>query len=374
MPFGFVEFRKDANRPPRSRAVTALILGMLVLIVGCEPGPPPTPTLPPALDFTVTPTWQSPTPSVTPIPSLTASQTPVPITVTPTFESISTPIPSTETLVPALVASRPPTIPPPVVMSPFATQQPATTPVGANSTGMMNVQTGGVSINPLPVEPLSPDALLDTPANIGFEGGYVEQGAVEVIVPQGWTAWWRTGAIDCGIYEALQTTGPCPAIEFPAMQYKRPEFSVIPADGRWLDPPRVVGEGQGARYFCTYGICDGGYLQQVRVTSGATYALTAQAHAWCTENTGDLYHSQLGTRDEQLNCALALGIDPTGGIDPFASHVIWQAANIYDVFAPLSTGPVLARGDVVTLFLRGRALWPVRHNDFHFDAVSFTRQ
>lgn len=373
MLFGCIDFNKDSNRPPNPRAVTAVILGLVMIVVGCEPGPPPTPTLPPALDFTVTPTWQSPTPTVTPIPSLTASLTPLPVTITPLVTATSIELSPTETVVPEVVTAPPPTIPPPVAVTPFPTQSLAIPVTGVE--GRMGVgSAGNGTINVLPEIAFPPQEVLDTPLNAGFEGGRMEQGAVEVVVPEGWTAWWRTGAIDCGVYAALATTGPCPAVDYPGLKYRRPEFSVIPADGRWLDPPRVFGDGQAARFFCTYGICEGGYLQPVRVSPGTTYVLSAQSHAWCTENTSDPFHSQVGTRDEQLNCEVALGLDPTGGLDPLGANVVWQAANIYDSFAPLAIGPVQAQGDTVTLFLRGRSLWPVRHNDFHFDAVTFTRQ
>jgi len=213
-----------------------------------------------------------------------------------------------------------------------------------------------------------------TPINTGFEGAAAQQGAMEVVVPEGWTAWWRTGPVDCAIYRRLSTTGPCPALEEPDLMYRRPEFSVIPASGVWLDPPRVYGQGQAARFFCTFGICTAGYLQRVQVVPGRRYVLSAWVHSWCTDNGNDHYHSQLETRDDQLNCEMALGLDPSGGLDPLSPAVVWQAAYAYDSYVYLATPAVAAQGSVMTLYLRGRSLWGLRHNDFHFDQVSFVAQ
>lgn len=348
---------KAFNRPWLKRAVVALLLGLL--LVGCQPGPPPTPTLPPALDITVTPTQRSATPSPAAIPSLTASltrqpATPAPLPTTTTARPTATrqvdQAPPAETLwvtIPSPLILATPQLPAPVVIPP-------------------EVPPDGLS--PLPGRP---GALPQAPENPGFDGFAVEQGASEVVVPLGWSAWWRTGPIDCVLYERLETTGPCPSIETPDLAYKRPEFTVIPAEGRWLDPPRVVGDGQAARFFCTYGICEGGYLQQVQVRLGERYVLSAQMHAWCTQNTQETYRSQLDTVDDRLNCELAVGLDPTGGLDPRSAEVIWQPIYAYDAFQLVRTPPVQAQSAVMTLYLKGRSLWALRHNDFHFDQVTF---
>ncbi len=230
-------------------------------------------------------------------------------------------------------------------------------------------------INPLPLPAVVPvTSLPRVPVNTGFEGAAVQQGAAEVVVPQGWTAWWRTGAVSCALYQQLGTTGPCPVADYPGLTYKRPEFTVIPSSGPWLDPPRVYGQGQAARFFCTFGICVGGYLQRVQVTPGQRYVLTAQVHSWCTEDSANHRRSQLETRDDQFNCELALGIDPTGGADPLSPNIIWNTLYAYDTYTFLSTPAVVAPGPAMTLYLRGRNLWALLHNDFHFDQVSFSLQ
>ena len=352
------------NRPRILRAVAALLSGVVLLLAGCQPGPPPTPTLPPSLDFTVTPTWQSPTPSVTPIPSITASLTPVAPTrtVPPSETPVAQPV-TIATVTPTATATAVRvTIPPPLDLVTAAAPQ--VLAAGADS---MRPAVGVVG---QPVQ----GAQSVQPVNSGFDGEAEIQGSAEIVVPVGWTAWWREGGLDCSVYLSLGTTGPCPAYDMPEVTYKRPEFSVIPAEGRWLDPPRVVGAGRGARFFCTYGICEGGYFQQVLVEPGLSYSLGAQVHAWCTQNTADPYHSQLDTLDDRLNCALSVGLDPTGGLDPWSPNIVWQTVTAYDVFQMVNTPAVQAQGGTMTLFLRGRSLWAMRHNDFHFDQVTFERR
>lgn len=375
--------RKNANRPPSVWAVAGLphrcprlrfgVLLVMLLVAACQPGPPPTPTVPPSLDYTFTPTWPSPT--VTRIPSLTATQMP---TATSTMlPSTATPIVATFTPSSTQTAEPPAAVPPTLPPAPPATLPPLiTTPLPVTAApGAAVYYEPSALVNPLPLPAVVPVANLPrVPVNTGFEGAAVPQGAMEIVVPQGWTAWWRDGAVDCAIYAQLGTTGPCPVVDYPDLTYKRPEFSVISSSAPWLDPPRIYGQGQAARFFCTFGICVGGYLQRVQVTPGQRYTLSAQVHSWCTDDSGNHQRSQLETRDDQLNCELALGIDPTGGADPLSHNIIWNTFYAYDTYTFLSTPAVVASGSAMTLYLRGRNLWALRHNDFHFDQVTFGPQ
>ena len=186
------------------------------------------------------------------------------------------------------------------------------------------IYTPSGEINVLPISAVvAVRDLPATPFNAGFEGPAIQQGAPEVYAPQGWTAWWRTGPVDCTIYRVLGTAGPCPVFEEPDLIYRRPEFTVIPASGPWLNPPRVLGEGAAARFFCTYGICVAGYLQRVQVIPGQTYVLSAWVQSWCSDDDSDHAHSQLATEDDRLNCELAVGLDPEAGLDPRSPTIVW---------------------------------------------------
>lgn len=380
------------ERPPASKAAggrrfagdlpglriglhVSLLLLLLSAAVACQPGPPPTPTIPSRLNYTLTPTSNSPTVTVSP----TAAPTATAQAATPTQPATLTPIVATYTPSPTpsqvLLPASTPTLaqlPDTTALPPAGVASPSP-PVAAQATPVQWLAyTPSPQINPLPIpEVVRVEDLPAIPLNAGFDGGTARQGAAELVIPTGWVAWWRTGPIDCSLYQQLGTTGPCPALEEPGLIYRRPEFSVIFSSDPWLDPPRVHGQGQAARFFCTYGICIAGYLQRVQVTPGRSYVLGAWVHSWCSDDSTDHRRSQLETQDDRLNCEMAVGLDPRGGLDPFADQVVWQAAYAYDTYAYLETPPVVAQGPAMTLFLRGRSLWGLRHNDFHFDQVSF---
>jgi hypothetical protein len=157
------------------------------------------------------------------------------------------------------------------------------------------------------------------------------------------------------------------------LSYYRPEFEVVnPAT--MIRGERVLDGTQSVRFFCTYGVCIGGLFQQARVVPGARYVFGGYAFSWCSidpEFHQDNLHSTLNTRDDQLNCEVALGLDPTGGTNWNGPSVQWIAMNAYDRYTYFETPPVIATGETMTLFIRGRSLWGFHHIDFHFDGLNF---
>jgi len=141
---------------------------------------------------------------------------------------------------------------------------------------------------------------------------------------------------------------------------------------------------------------DAGFLQQVQVTPGARLRLTAWAHAWsnhnlegyewcdgkpdCSCGVGDNPAFILEGEAPELsgdpwndavpNFTFYLGIDPTGGTNPFADTVVWgQGAHIYNAYAQVPAVEAVAQGGTVTVFLRSKTLWPFRNNDAYWDDV-----
>jgi hypothetical protein len=69
-----------------------------------------------------------------------------------------------------------------------------------------------------------------------------------------------------------------------------------------------------------------------------------------------------------------VGLDPTGGTDPYAPSVVWsEAAHIYDVYSRTNPVEVMAEGNTLTVFLRSWAKWPFKHNDLYWDTVVLER-
>jgi hypothetical protein len=131
---------------------------------------------------------------------------------------------------------------------------------------------------------------------------------------------------------------------------------------------------------------DAGFLQQVEVRPGAQLSLTASAHAWSNWHEGPHPDDGLWSEGPGFDCGFAregqtadenwrnftfsIGIDPTGGTDPFAGTVVWgQGAHIYNCYHQVPAVEAVAQSQQVTVFLRSRTLWPFKHNDAYWDDV-----
>ena len=69
--------------------------------------------------------------------------------------------------------------------------------------------------------------------------------------------------------------------------------------------------------------------------------------------------------------SVRLGIDPTGGTNPYASSVVWSPfATFYDEWRVLSVDAV-AQSSAVTVFVWSSAQYPVVHNDVAMDEAYF---
>jgi hypothetical protein len=65
-----------------------------------------------------------------------------------------------------------------------------------------------------------------------------------------------------------------------------------------------------------------------------------------------------------------VGIDPTGGTDPYGPGVQWGTAYVvYNGYCQELVCETVAEGDTVTVFLRNKTLWGFKHNDAYWDSV-----
>lgn len=162
----------------------------------------------------------------------------------------------------------------------------------------------------------------------------------------------------------------------------------------WItgDPRRVHGGQKGLLFFTFFRIHDGGLLQQVAVEPGSELKLTAWAHAWSnhrdpnhpnkfphpddprwSEGEGVGYNHFFALEGQApagaaQNFTFWVGIDPTGGQNPYADTVVWgTGAHIYNAFRQIPPVEVVAESDTVTVFLRSRAFWPFKHCDAYWD-------
>lgn len=198
--------------------------------------------------------------------------------------------------------------------------------------------------------------------NPGFELGtwtrstHTGQEFGEIFVPTGWVAFWKEG-------------GPVPYDPKNLVGYGRPEMKVIRKEPPFLDPPRIH-EGQWAcMWFTFYRIHDAGLYQNFAVQPGTRLRFSAWAHAWSAQGD-DARHSDL-SGDAANNFTFMVGIDPTGGTDPWSSTVVWgNGAHIYDAYAPIPVVEVVARAGRVTAFVRSTVLYPFKHCDAYVDSAT----
>ncbi len=186
-----------------------------------------------------------------------------------------------------------------------------------------------------------------------------EQDVGNIFTPPGWVTWFRH---DPGTWD-------------------QPEVR-----DAWVsvDPRRAHGGQKGMLLFTFYRKHDAGFLQQVRVTPDTRLRLTAWAHAWSNHKDGP--HPSDGRwsegpgydagfllegeapNDDWRNFTFYVGIDPTGGTNPYADTVVWgQGAHIYNQYAQPPSVEAVAQGDAVTVFLRSKTLWPFKHSDAYWD-------
>jgi LysM repeat protein len=200
------------------------------------------------------------------------------------------------------------------------------------------------SWSPDPVRPAAAQANLLV--NPGFEEGFQVQGASEISVGNGWTAWWIQGG-------AAQT----------AEGYLvRPEYK---SEDSTIFGLRRVRSGRFAqKFFSSYSTHDAGLFQLVAVPSGATMRFSVWVETWSSSE--DDPDNIVGPG----NYFLSVGIDPTGAADPTSPVVVWSEPTLAQNQWVALTVTARAQADQVTVLLRGAPQYRVKHNDSYWDDAS----
>jgi len=185
-----------------------------------------------------------------------------------------------------------------------------------------------------------------------------------VFTPPAWTVWYRHGRPVA--HDPSNTVG-----------WAEPEVR-----DTWVQHSkrRVHSGEKGLLFFTFFRIHDGGLFQQVQVEPGTQLRLSAWAHAWSNQDDDPrssvgvgrskffAAEGDAGLNTDQRNFTFWVGIDPTGGTDPYANTVVWgQGAHIYNEFHQVPAAEAVAQAGKVTAFLRSRTLWPFKHNDAYWD-------
>lgn len=186
--------------------------------------------------------------------------------------------------------------------------------------------------------------------NPGFEGLYTKQCCENttqfqantpierVQVAYGWTAWW----IEPGDSYPNQCSGCTP--------YSRPEYRYS----------TLIHSGSSSQqYFTTYSIHEAGLYQRVSgVAPGQKLRFSAHILAYSSKDNP---------------WQIRVGIDPGGGVNPYASSVVWGPSYSFSNGAwILYSAEAVAQSSTITVFTYTRPSWAFESNSVYVDDASLT--
>ncbi len=190
-------------------------------------------------------------------------------------------------------------------------------------------------------------------------------------VPVGWSAWWRqpNNNFDDPNYfntyphycpDRPSTPGDCKA-------WHNPEYRDTLGGPQETGPSRKVAGDNSQKYFTFYSVHEAGLYQVVAgVKPGARLRFSIFMEAWSTGGNDP----KKSDYNQHMN--LQVGIDPTGGNDPWSSNIIWTApAESFDRFSQFVVEAV-ARNNVVSVWTRSMPELALQHVDVYADEASLT--
>jgi len=129
----------------------------------------------------------------------------------------------------------------------------------------------------------------------------------------------------------------------PHWKNRQPGFSLFTLDGQQVQ--------QVSTPFSTH---VGGLWQQVPAAVGNEYELTVEGQAWSSEDTAAA--SQLEASDVNLQ----VGIDPTGGLDPFSPLIVWSEKSQSLSHWETLRVTVVSEANIITVYLKSAPNLPKR--------------
>jgi hypothetical protein len=220
-------------------------------------------------------------------------------------------------------------------------------------------------------QPVAGSASAQTPnllANPGFEDegrwAYAE-GVPEIQVPPGWFAFWRDAPPD-----DLPLPSNCPRRQDAGCYWARPEVKEVEA----VEYPNRVHSGARAVHLFTWGrMHDAGLYQIVeQVPLGARLQFSVWLQSWMCSSASACMGGKVSDAPARMH--LQVGIDPSGGIDPWSQQVVWSSeGEAFDQWQQFRVEAISETG-LATVFVRSRAEWdwPRLNNDLFVDDASLT--
>ncbi len=188
-----------------------------------------------------------------------------------------------------------------------------------------------------------------------------------VMMAKGWSAWWQPPNEDPSAKDFYTTypnycgrPAPHDCVAWHMPEYKDTRSSV-------QDPPRIRSGENSQKYFTFWSVHEAGVYQVVEnVRPGAALRFSIYMEAWSATKLNGLEpnpHLSFG----QTGMHMKIGIDPTGGTDPWSKDIVWSdEMDAYDKFE-LYEVQAVARANKVTVFTHSRPENPMEHNDVYVD-------
>ena len=192
----------------------------------------------------------------------------------------------------------------------------------------------------------APPAQQNLLTNAGFEGAFNQFANFRTaIMAEYWSPWWRP-----------QAAGD------PNWKSRMPEYKAAAPYSN-----RIHSGANAQQLFTFYGTHIGGIYQRAQgVTPGSRLRFTIWGQAWAGERD-DPYKTESGGPMH-----MRIGIDPTGGTDPFSASIVWsEDKNPLDKWEPFAV-EATARASRVTVYTWSAPEYPTKHNDAYWDDASLT--
>lgn len=186
-----------------------------------------------------------------------------------------------------------------------------------------------------------------------------QDGINEAQVAPGWRGWWLRKPPP-----GIQRPYNCDGSDY-GCYWGQPEFTDVQ---KLAFSYRVHGGLQAQKYFSYGRMHQAGLMQQVGgIQPGARLRFSIYMQAWMCFEFDQCDYGRVSDKPGEMH--LRIGIDPTGGTEPFSPDIVWsgeQAA--WDEWVLFQVEAV-ARNSSVTVFTHSRADWDWarKNNDVYID-------
>ena len=193
-----------------------------------------------------------------------------------------------------------------------------------------------------------------------------------VQIADGWVGWWQPPSTDRSARDFYQQFPNYCGRNAPdgCVAWHQPEFRDTRSAPQ--DPPRIRTGENSQKYFTFWSVHQGGLYQVVEgLRPGTPLRFSIYMMAWSATKQNGVEpnpHQSFG----QTGMHMKIGLDPTGGTDPWSPDIVWSAEQeSYDVFGRYDVQAV-ARSNKVTVFTHTQPDNPMQHNDVYLDDAELT--